>query len=591
MNPGFILVHGYTGSAQELAPLADALARRYGADSVRAVTLAGHGSSVCPPFDEQRFIAQIKQTIESFRQQRRIVVPIGHSTGGVLVLKAVQASAITPALVVLAATPYHVDGDYFARWSKHPVAAAIGVADLKRMIDAINGMTAAQRAGCGHRLVLHGAQDQLVPAEESASWLEERGKDSCRCAIVPGAGHDLFSGAAGAVAVDLVCRAVADALTANDDGESATGRRLAQAEPPAGQFLRISPLSLRHLCHSPSGRRFAGQSPDFSPHAPTEPVFANIEVTTHCNLACPACARTQLGPASRHMPRQKFQAVLDLLPHAYRVTLVGLGEPLLHPQIHELVADAVQRGRRVGIVTNASVLDQPMSRALLSAGVHAMTFSLDAVDPSLVAVLRPRVPIERILCNIRQYLEQAAAYAAGNGQAPVAAAFCAVSIDNAEALDALLAELSDLGLKAAMFSDLNFESNVPRTLWRAAGPQHQASIRQTVKRWILRGLMVLSVHGLEDFALAERYREALLMPADFLWRRSPRHAFCASPWQTVAVSVDGQVSICDCQPQALVGNLLEKPLSDIWNGPTMVDYRRQMRGDDPPPACRACPRF
>jgi MoaA/NifB/PqqE/SkfB family radical SAM enzyme/pimeloyl-ACP methyl ester carboxylesterase len=591
MSPGFILVHGYTGCGTELTPLAEALARRYGARCVQAIKLAGHGGSACPAFDEERFITQILGAIESFREQGRVIVLIGHSTGGVLVLKSVAGSTVSPALVVLAATPFRVDGDYFDRWSKHAAGAAVPLADLARMIRAINGVTAPQRLAGGRRFVLHGAEDRLVPAAESALWLADGGAGSCRCAVVPGAGHDLFGGAAGALAVDLVCRAVADALAEADQEHLATAQRLAQAEPPAAEFLRASPMSLRHLCLCPSGRRFAGLAPEFAPQAATEPVFANIEVTTYCNLACPACARTQRGGASRHMPRRQFQAVLDLLPHAYRVTLVGLGEPLLHPQIDALVADAVQRRRRVGIVTNASTLDRQMSRALLSAGVHAMTFSLDTVEPSLAASLRPNVPIARILSNIRTYLEEAEVHAARDGPAPTAAAFCALSIDNAESLDALLEELSDLGLKAAMLSDLNFQSNGPRTLWQAASPQNRASIRQTVKRWIPRGLMVLSVRGLEDFALAQRYRDALLMPPDMLWRRSPRHAFCASPWQTIPVSVDGQASLCDCQPEVLLGNLLEVPLSEIWNGPTMVDHRRRMCGQCPPPPCLLCPRF
>jgi hypothetical protein len=51
------------------------------------------------------------------------------------------------------------------------------------------------------------------------------------------------------------------------------------------------------------------------------------------------------------------------------------------------------------------------------------------------------------------------------------------------------------------------------------------------------------------------------------------------------------VTLCDCQPDQGVGNLFSEPLGDIWNGRIMGEFRRTMLGDDPPEACRVCPRF
>ena len=44
-----------------------------------------------------------------------------------------------------------------------------------------------------------------------------------------------------------------------------------------------------------------------------------------------------------------------------------------------------------------------------------------------------------------------------------------------------------------------------------------------------------------------------------------------SPWQTLAVDVDGNTSFCDCQPDAGIGNLLQKPFSAVWNGDAIRD--------------------
>jgi hypothetical protein len=102
---------------------------------------------------------------------------------------------------------------------------------------------------------------------------------------------------------------------------------------------------------------------------------------------------------------------------------------------------------------------------------------------------------------------------------------------------------------------------------------------------------VLSVWGLEEFALDVRYRDYLLLRGDQVAHRSPRHSHCASPWQTIPVRVDGGLTLCDCQPSAVIGNIYQQPVTAWWNGSIMMEHRQRMLGEDPPEACRICPRF
>jgi len=59
----------------------------------------------------------------------------------------------------------------------------------------------------------------------------------------------------------------------------------------------------------------------------------------------------------------------------------------------------------------------------------------------------------------------------------------------------------------------------------------------------------------------------------------------------VPVNVAGDISVCDCQPYKIAGNIFTKPFTEIWNGATMVGHRELMLSTQPPPACRICPRF
>jgi hypothetical protein len=116
-------------------------------------------------------------------------------------------------------------------------------------------------------------------------------------------------------------------------------------------------------------------------------------------------------------------------------------------------------------------------------------------------------------------------------------------------------------------------------------------LRRALKRALARQLPVLSVLGLEEFALDVRYMDYVLLRGQQLAARSLRQTNCLSPWQTIPVSVDGTLSVCDCQSEAVLGNIHRTPLSEWWNGTLMRDQRRRMLGDNPPAACLACPRF
>ena len=68
---------------------------------------------------------------------------------------------------------------------------------------------------------------------------------------------------------------------------------------------------------------------------------------------------------------------------ALKLTFVG-GEPLLHPQIVDLVAAAKAAGLTTCMVTNASLLDEQLMQQL-QGSLDWMTFSIDASSDALHA--------------------------------------------------------------------------------------------------------------------------------------------------------------------------------------------------------------
>lgn len=587
MSVGIVLVHGYSGSPDDLVSLKRQLVSVYGEQAVTSVCLPGHGSGPIPPFDRTAFIAAVVDAVNRYLRENRSIVLVGHSTGGVLVLAALREIAVAPALLVLASVPKRIDTTYLDRWSRHRTGKDdMSFTAVANMVSFINAVGSTGMKGAFPVLIVHGSDDDLVSVRESSGWEQDCFERPVRTAVIPKAGHDLFRGPNSALAVDVIKRAVVDRMYSTDQDEERILSALISAEPEVVRFLDRSPSSRRHITRCPSGRRAGGLPVSRSPLVYTEPVFANIEITTRCNLRCTYCARTLHGTKGEDMPRETFSAILELLPHAYRITLVGLGETLLHPQVAAFVAEASSQGRRTALVTNAMLLDREMSRELLKAGLESIAFSIDGPNQRAATDVRPGTDMAQVVANIRGFIEQSKALR------PVSTAvFSAVSIRTVSYLEELVDVVAGLGVHVLMLTDLNFEQNTKVSLWKNADDRIVGTLRKGVARAFRNKLPVLSVHGLEEFGLWKRYEEFLLLPPDQLYQRSQKHTWCFSPWQTVPVNVHGDVTLCDCQPGITAGNILTQPLSDIWNGEIFTAHRRTMIGDDPPDACKMCPRF
>jgi hopanoid biosynthesis associated radical SAM protein HpnH len=92
------------------------------------------------------------------------------------------------------------------------------------------------------------------------------------------------------------------------------------------------------------------------------PLVLMLEPLFRCNLACAGCGKIQF-PAEilkkNLSPEECFRAVDEC--GAPIVSIPG-GEPLLHPQIHEIVTGLVARKKYVYLCTNALLLEKHLDR-------------------------------------------------------------------------------------------------------------------------------------------------------------------------------------------------------------------------------------
>jgi len=103
-----------------------------------------------------------------------------------------------------------------------------------------------------------------------------------------------------------------------------------------------------------------------------------IEITNHCNLSCSFCHKSSRPKA--FMSQAVFADVVrQIRGHTDYLALHVLGEPLLHPQLDELLAICQHQGLRVNLTTNGTLLTRLQPVLLASPCLRQINISLHSI--------------------------------------------------------------------------------------------------------------------------------------------------------------------------------------------------------------------
>ena len=102
-------------------------------------------------------------------------------------------------------------------------------------------------------------------------------------------------------------------------------------------------------------------------------------ITKQCNLKCLHCyAKATASAAPDELGHAEGLALLrDLKEFGVPVVLFSGGEPLMRPDLPELVAFTVAQGMRAVISTNGTLIDRERARQLRDLGLSYVGISLD----------------------------------------------------------------------------------------------------------------------------------------------------------------------------------------------------------------------
>ncbi len=141
-------------------------------------------------------------------------------------------------------------------------------------------------------------------------------------------------------------------------------------------------------------------------------VSLRLSVTEHCQLGCLYCRPTpgsvdsKCTCASEPIPFDDVATFVRLIQSHFNVTKVHLtgGEPLLRPNLVQLIRSLADQKLDLALTTNAQCLKKHAS-ALKRAGLKRVNVSLDSLNPATFANMTRGGDIKRTLAGIQKAIE------------------------------------------------------------------------------------------------------------------------------------------------------------------------------------------
>jgi len=253
------------------------------------------------------------------------------------------------------------------------------------------------------------------------------------------------------------------------------------------------------------------------------------------------CPRENIYFPPKDMDLSLFRKIIDEGKDFLEFAVpYGVGEPLLNPEIYDMIAYCRSVGVPSGISTNATILTADASRRLIEAGLDYIIFAFDGATPETFEKYRKGADFHKVRENIHTFLRVKKELRSR--------IFCIIQ----------LVRLRD----------------------------NRNEIPDLIRMWRVKGIDEIRIK--KD----EVHNDGSAVPGENGSRPPLKHP-CYLLWRgPMYVHYDGTVyPCCYIYPEEPVGNLKQSSLQEVWNSEPMVRIREaHVKGDlSAYRACRNCP--
>jgi radical SAM protein with 4Fe4S-binding SPASM domain len=293
-----------------------------------------------------------------------------------------------------------------------------------------------------------------------------------------------------------------------------------------------------------------------------------VEITNACNFKCTWCPDEIMGRRRGFMKKERVFRILDevaekrsSLGPLFPVKLHQMGEPMLHPDLPEIVSRAERRGVPIELNTNCGLITAERIEALYRAGLTNLILSYQTPDPETFRTRKaPKLVFDEYRDKVRLAVERKVALGARTN--------LEIDIMNTKHADGYRIVSEDEHALAFLADWIGFCQELERRHGLAPRAHDWQRIR--------------AAQFLDQDENGSRY--TLLDGVHLVWKRchtwgnvigghhdaEVKDTYCPAPHDQLVIQWNGDVVSCctDYEGLTKTANVFASSLEEIWRGDT-----------------------
>ena len=287
------------------------------------------------------------------------------------------------------------------------------------------------------------------------------------------------------------------------------------------------------------------------------PRALSITITERCNANCIMC---EAPKGKQDMFLRLYTRLIDEVAQWKPAIYINAMEPLLHPQIGEIVRYTKSKGVKVVLTTNGLLLESLVPELL---PLDFLWVSIDGVDKLHDRVRRVPKAYDKASKGIEKAVEAGI---------PVGISSCINEVNYGNLAETAQA-MQKLGVERILFGHLNYFDNKPKDI-DAKILQKQVVQAYKSSSSVEFLPMLWSVRDIETW-----YKE----PSKILTDKK-----CTVAWSGMRIDCNGDALIafrCFAKP---MGNVFDSGLMKVWNSKKYRQFRKSISTLGTVPDCNRC---
>lgn len=294
-----------------------------------------------------------------------------------------------------------------------------------------------------------------------------------------------------------------------------------------------------------------------------------LELTNDCNLNCRMCGRAHADFRRTYFSPDWLRRLEPVLDDIEEVTLMGWGEPTLHPDFPGILRMIRIHGARIYFCTNGMTLGA-LQEEIFASRVDIIAISLDGSTAEKNAATRRGADFTRIVDGIKAIVAEKRRR---NAVYPYMNFVTTLTRDNLDDFPAIVELAGELGIEEAkaVYLTVFSERLLEQSLF-----DRQAEVRECFARAL---------------AVGERCGVDVKLPP--IQGADPAgdacHQLCLAPWRDLFIGSDGFVRPCMSTPVKLFHMDDCPDFSSLWRHSAFAEFRRAVNAEGlMDAACRNC---